>query len=146
MKGPARMIPLLLVAGSMSLGAQEAAPGADVEMGESIDVRVVNVEAVVTDRHGQRIKGLSPADFRLLVDGKEVPIDYFTEVRGGATVEAQGTGPVSPASGAVGRNLLVFIDQSFTVQAQLDLVLRRLQKSLLQIGPGDQVALVAADP
>jgi len=146
MKGPARMIPLLLLAGSMSLAAQEAAPGADVEIGESIDVRVVNVEAVVTDRHGQRIKGLSPADFRLLVDGKEVPIDYFTEVRGGATVEAQGTGPAAPVSGAVGRNLLVFIDQSFTMQAQLDVVLRRLGEDLDRLAPGDQVALVAASP
>ncbi|HKH47310.1 MAG TPA: VWA domain-containing protein [Thermoanaerobaculia bacterium] len=147
MKGPARMIPLLMLAGSMSLAAQEPAPaGVDVEIGESIDVRVVNVEAVVTDRHEQRIKGLSPADFRLLVDGKEVPIDYFTEIRGGAAVEARGDGPASPTSGTVGRNLLIFIDQSFTIQAQLDLVLRRLQEDLQQIGPGDQVALVAADP
>jgi VWFA-related protein len=140
------MIPLLLLAGSMSLAAQEAAPGAAAEVGESIDVRVVNVEAVVTGRRGERIKGLSPADFRLLVDGKEVPIDYFTEVRGGTAVEARGGGPASPASGAVGRNLLVFIDQSFTIQAQLDLVLRRLEESLDRFSPEDRMALVAADP
>jgi VWFA-related protein len=150
MKVPGILIPLLLVAGSMTLAAEEpASAGANVEgmeVGESIDVRVVNVEAVVTDRHGQRIKGLSPADFRLLVDGKEVPVDYFTEIRGGAAVEAHGDGPASPVSGSVGRNLLVFIDQSFSVQAQLDLVLRRLEKDLRQIGPADQVALVAADP
>jgi len=146
MKMPARWIPLLLLTGSLSLAAQEPAPAPSAEVGESIDVRVVNVEAVVTDSHGQRIKGLGPADFRLLVDGKEVSIDYFTEIRGGSAVEVHGDGPASPASGAVGRNLLVFIDQSFSVQTQLDLVLRRLQENLRQIGPGDQVALVAADP
>jgi VWFA-related protein len=149
MKSSARWIPLLVLAGSLPLSAavpETPAAGAEVEVGESIDVRVVNVEGVVTDRRGQRIKGLSAADFRLLVDGKEVPIDYFTEIRGGAAVEGQGEGTASPASGAVGRNLLVFIDQSFTVQSQLDLVLRRLQENLQQLGPGDQVALVAADP
>lgn len=147
MKVSIRLLPLLMLAGSLSLTAQEPAPaGVDIEIGESIDVRVVNVEAVVTDRRGQRIKGLSPSDFRLLIDGKEVPIDYFTEVRGGATVETRGEGPAAPASGAVGRNLLVFIDQSFAVQSQLDRVLRRLQEDLGRLGPDDRVALVAAGP
>jgi VWFA-related protein len=146
MKNPARMIPLLLLAGSMSLAAQGAAPGADIEIGESIDVRVVNVEAVVTGRRGERIQGLSPAEFRLLVDGKEVPIDYFTEVRGGTAVEARGTGPASPVTGTVGRNLLVFVDQSFTIQSQLSLVLRLLEENIDRLGPEDRMALVAADP
>ena len=60
---------LLILPLSSSLSAQEA-PEA---FGESIDVRVVNVEAVVTGRHGERVRGLTAADFRLLVDGKEVP-------------------------------------------------------------------------
>ena len=51
--------------------------------GESIDVRVVNVEAVVTDRDGNRVTGLKPGDFRLRVDGKEVPVEYFSEVHDG---------------------------------------------------------------
>jgi VWFA-related protein len=149
MKVPGSLIPLLLLAGSLSLAAQEPAPaGAQVEdlaAGESIDVRVVNVEAVVTDRHGERIKGLSPADFRLLVDGKEVPIDYFTEIRGGKTVEVHGDVPASPVSGTVGRNLLIFIDQTYSIQAQLDMVLRQLEGDLGELAPGDQIALVAAD-
>ena len=150
MKVPGTLIPLLLLAGSLSLAAQEPAPaGANVEgleIGESIDVRVVNVEAVVTDRQGQRIKGLKPEDFRLLVDGKEVPIDYFTEIRGGTAVELHGDAPASPVSGSVGRNLLVFIDQNFSLQSQLDLVLQRLDEDLDRLGPGDQVAVVAARP
>jgi VWFA-related protein len=141
------LIPLLLLAGSLSLAAQEPASGAnveDLEIGESIDVRVVNVEAVVTNFRGQRIQGLKPEDFRLRVDGKEVPIDYFTEIRGGAALEVHGDGPASPVSGTVGRNLLVFVDRSSTIQAQLELVLRRLEEDLDQLAPGDQIALVAA--
>src|SRR3954466_6258367 len=63
--------------------------------GESIDVRVVNVEAVVTDHKGGRVPGLNAADFRLMVDGHEVPIDYFTEVASGQAVAAK-----APASAA----------------------------------------------
>lgn len=145
MKVPVVLIPLLL-AGSLSMAAQEQAPaGANVEIGEAIDVRVVNVEAVVTDRSGQRIKGLKPTDFRLMVDGEEVPIDYFTEIRGGTAVEVHGDVPASPVSGAVGRNLLVFIDQNYTVQAQLDHVLGQLEGDLERLALGDQIALVAAD-
>jgi len=43
--------------------------------GETIDVRVVNVEVVVTDGSGNRVNGLKPADFHLKVDGKEVTPD-----------------------------------------------------------------------
>lgn len=146
---PGKLVPLLLLAGALSLSAQEAAPGVDVEVevGETIDVRVVNVEAVVTDRSGERVRGLNPADFRLLVDGKEVPIDYFTEIRGGAAVAAgaEGGGPPAPAAGVVGRNLLVFVDQSFTVQSKLDLVLRELREDLDRLGPEDRVAVVAGN-
>ena len=40
-----------------------------------MDVRVVNVEAVVTDKKGNRVRGLEAGDFELLVDGEPVPID-----------------------------------------------------------------------
>src|SRR3954449_7059348 len=81
-------IALLSVLGFGVLVAAEAGP-ADVPtqsppvFGEEMDVRVVNVEAVVTDRQGNRVTGLKPADFRLRVDGKEVPLDYFSEVKEG---------------------------------------------------------------
>src|SRR4051794_31892429 len=68
---------------STAVMAAPAVPPAPNSFGESIDVRVVNVEAVVTGPKGVRVPGLSAADFRLLVDGQEVPIDYFTEVKGG---------------------------------------------------------------
>ena len=54
--------------------------------GEVLDVRVVNVEVVVTDKDGERVRGLDAKDFRLKVDGKEVPIDYFSEILGGEVV------------------------------------------------------------
>ena len=77
---------VLACGGASGLGADE--PPARVEVGESIDVRVVNVEAVVTDRRGHPVRGLAAADFQLLVDGREVPIDYFTEIRDGQAAAA----------------------------------------------------------
>ena len=57
----------------------------DPAFGEIIDVRVINLEVVVTDRK-ERVMGLTTDDFRLLIDGQEVPIEYFTEVVGGQAV------------------------------------------------------------
>src|SRR5947199_8818835 len=85
-----------LALGSIALGAQTP-PAPLPEIGAAIDVRVVNVEAVVTDRRGERIEGLQAGDFRLLVDGREVPIDYFTEVRGGQAVAGAAPEPAAPA-------------------------------------------------
>ncbi|HET9211375.1 MAG TPA: VWA domain-containing protein [Thermoanaerobaculia bacterium] len=142
---------------STALGAVQPRPAPLPEIGASIDVRVVNVEAVVTDRRGERIEGLRAADFRLLVDGREVPIDYFTEVRGGQAVagpgaepapgaEASAAAPASPVpAGPVGMSYLVFIDESFAVAAQRDYLLKRLEGDLQRIGPEDRMAVVAFD-
>jgi VWFA-related protein len=118
--------------------------------GESIDVRVVNVEAVVTDRRGHRISGLPASGFRLLVDGREVPVAYFTEVVEGemATPPVEPGGPEPAAAwapgGKVGTSYLVFIDESFGIKAQRDIVLRRLAADL-RLGGEDRMAVVAFD-
>src|SRR5215213_10895805 len=104
---------------SVFLLAEPAARSQPPVFEEVIDVRVVNVEVVVTDADGKRVRGLSPADFRLLVDGREVPLDYFSEIADGraATPPATAEGSAAPVSPAepVGRSYLVFIDDSFSV-------------------------------
>ena len=120
--------------------------------GEQIDVRVVNVEVVVTDRQGNRVTGLTPADFRLRVDGKDLPIEYFTEVRGGQAVATetgqgaavQGLPSLAPGS-PVGTSYLVFIDDYFSIAARRDEVLRDLMDDLSRLGPEDRMAIVAFD-
>jgi VWFA-related protein len=158
---------LVLVAGVLagfaaSLGAQE--PPATV-VGESIDVRVVNVEAQVVDRHDHVVHGLGAADFQLLVDGREVPIDYFTEVRDGQAAAAPAQPPpahpaASAATGAaaaggptpqvspgatVGRSYLVFIDDGFAVSSKRNAALARIREELRHFQPGDQMAVIAFD-
>ena len=41
------------------------------------------------------MRGPSAADFRLLVDGREVPVEYFTEIEEGKAA-AVGTTPKKP--------------------------------------------------
>ena len=104
-----------------------ASPFSDV-----VDVRVVNVEAVVTDRSGTRVLGLTPADFRLLVDGEETPIDFFSEFRGGNLLRDIGASPwdLAPISEnqAEGTSYLVFIDDFFTLAVDRNHVLARPER------------------
>lgn len=136
----------LFVLGSLALGAQEPAP-ASGSFGGSVDVRVVNVEVVVTDAKGERVRGLSAGDLRLKVDGKEMPIEYFSEVSGaGAETPSTPAGSPSaaPAPPGEGRRLLVFIDNVFSVALYRDLVLKAMEKDLSLLEPEDQMAVVAA--
>jgi VWFA-related protein len=136
---------------ALLLALAAAGPPPPEPFTESIDVRVVNVEAVVTDRKGERVRGLTAADFRLRVDGKEVPVDYFSEIAGGATLPApsavrqEGEPQPAPLPAQAGRNLLIFIDESFAIAAQRDQVLQGLERDLVRLGPEDRLALVAFD-
>jgi len=141
------MVPATLPALADVVPPSEPSQAPDQGYTEAIDVRVVNVEAVVTDRKGERLRGMKAADFRLLVDGKEVPIDYFTEVVDGAAAApapAAGDKSVpSPMQGTVGRSVLIFVDQGFGLQIHLEQVVRRLNGDLDRLGAGDQIAVVA---
>ncbi len=126
---------------------------------ETIAVRVVNLEAVVVDRDGNRVSGLAPGDFRLRVDGREVPIGYFSEVADGQAVEeaageaGRPAGPTPPALPAgvepgqpVGTSYLVFVDDYLTFRpSDRNLVLDDVAKGLERLGPADRMAIVAFD-
>jgi len=145
------------------LAAAEAGPAdtpaaqAPPVFGEAMDVRVVNVEAVVTDRQGNRVTGLKPSDFRLRVDGKDVPVDYFSEVKEGRVLApaaaepaekraAQGAPAVQQvAEGKIGTYYLVFVDDYFTVGPQRDQVLKGLKADLAKLNPEDRMAIVSYD-
>jgi VWFA-related protein len=128
--------------------AQGEQPGV---FGEIIDVRVVNVEVVVTDRDGLRVPDLKAEDFQLIVDGQEMPIEYFSEVRGGQAVTTPGQAPAAPAVAeagegrSVGTSYLVFIDDFFPLKRDRDQVLRALADELGALGPADRMAVVSYD-
>ena len=147
------LLPAILAA-ALPAAAAPASPAQAATgpvFGESIDVRVVNVEVVVTDRDGNRVAGLGPQDFRLIVDGTVVPIDYFTEVRGGDAVRpaasasaVRGLPALAPGE-PVGTNYLVFVDDYFPIKRDRDVVLAALAADLPNLGPADRMAIVAFD-
>ena len=144
----------LLGALAPALAQQPPAEQPSGIFGEQIEVRVVNVEVVVTDKQGNRVQGLKPGDFRLKVDGKAVPVEYFNEVRGGQAIalEAQdaesaavhGLPSLAPGS-PVGTSYLVFVDDFFSLGPRRDEVLRGLKEQLSRLGPEDRMAIVAYD-
>jgi VWFA-related protein len=121
-----KLLPLLALLPIPAARAQETP-----FFGEVVDVRVINVEAVVTSR-GQRLQGLKKEDFRLLVDKAEVPIDYFEEAG-------------SPGSPPPGISYLVFLDNSFSIPARRNPALEELRVSLARLRPEDRMAIVAYD-
>ena len=151
-----RSIERFVTGAALSLLAALPAVGQDSPLPELfsdvIDVRVVNVEAVVTDRKGNRIRGLQAGDFKLLVDGEPAPIAYFTEIDEGIVQAAPAGGveiaeamPSVNAGEPVGTNFLVFIDNFSSIRQHRDGLLRRLEGDLAQLGPADRVAAVASD-
>lgn len=148
---------LLLLLSVSALWGQQAPPAPAAEepvyFDDSIDVRVVNVEAVVTAKDGSRVPGLSAKDFRLIVDGKPMAVEYFTEVREGEAQsqepaggpEATAAAPRSVATGAVRTNYLVFIDDYFSVERRRNEAVQSLKESVDRLGPNDRMAIVAFD-
>lgn len=140
---------ILLVVGGLAVTAQAQEPLPGV-FGEIIDVRVVNVEVVVEDKDGLRVQGLAPEDFLLMVDGKEAPIEFFSEVRAGGVVAREaGSGPaglptLEPGQ-PVGSSFLVFIDDFFAIAADRNRVLERIRGQVGLLGPADRMAVVAYD-
>jgi VWFA-related protein len=137
---------LTLGAGLLAQQKTPARPQEEPVFGASVDVRVVNVEVVVTDKDGNRVSGLKPSDFHLKVDGKPVPVDYFSEILGGQSVAppVKAVPGVEPG-GAVGTSYLVFIDDYFPIQIRRNEVLKSLKDDLGRLGPEDRMAIVAYD-
>lgn len=147
MRAPAALLVWLTLVTPPALRAED--PANTGGYGEIIEVRVVNVEVVVTDRKGRRVEGLVPKDFRLRVDGKDVPVSYFSEVREGTALAVESGDPRATAEpvleGRAGNRFLVFIDDYFAVAEQRDRVLARLEQQFGVLAPEDRVAIAAFD-
>ncbi|MGZ8831739.1 MAG: VWA domain-containing protein, partial [Thermoanaerobaculia bacterium] len=72
-----------------------AQPATDIpKLVENIDVRIINVDVVVTDKKGMVITGLNKDDFEIFENGVPKPISNFYAVEGGRPTEVE---PPAPA-------------------------------------------------
>ncbi len=141
---------LLAGAGLCASAALSQPAGGDSSsiFGETVDVRVVNIEVVVTDKTGKRVKGLGASDFELLLDDEVVPIDYFSEITDGlieGAAEGETAAPGLEAGAPVATSYLVFIDEFFSVTRDRDRVLDRLIAQIVGMAPQDRMAVVSYD-
>jgi VWFA-related protein len=140
---------------AVPLAAQQPAPSPS--FGESIEVRVVNVDVMVTDRNGKPATGLTKDDFELFEAGKKLEITNFAQMNGSshtATLAAQPSAPAAahpPAPMADqdvrARRVVLFIDNSTLQPGNRAKVLRSAKEFVSQAVRGtDQVMIVTWNP
>ena len=114
--------------------------------GETIEVSIVNLDVIVTDKRGNRIHGLTKRDFEVLEEGKPQAITNFAAYvpRSGSQVtDSNVTLSTSPdTSRRQHRTIAIFIEHfklpGFQVRAIFDSLKRTLHKI---VAPGDAVLI-----
>src|SRR3954470_5529613 len=80
-----------------AIAQQKKPQGEPQRLVETLDVRVINIDVVVTDRKGNPIHGLKKSDFDIIENGVPKPVSNFFEVSGNKAVSNE---EVTPEAGA----------------------------------------------
>ncbi len=142
---------ILLIAASSTLSQETPGGALPGVFSEVLDVRVVNLEVVVTDKDGVPVRGLGPGAFRLEIDGEEVAVEYFSEIRSGVAAPRKDAPenlnvadlPAIVPGSSVETSYLVFIDEYFAFDRDRNVVIQSLIEDLPRLGPSDRMAIVA---
>ncbi len=145
---------LLVAAASAPARAQEPAASPE-SFAERVEVEVVSVDVIVTDRNGGRVVELGRGDFELLVDGRPVAIEYFAAPRlssaptAASAIAAQeiSTLPAAPVSGPAPialTNLILYVDQTALENRARFETLRELREFLHARPAGEDRVMIAA--
>jgi len=116
-----------------------ATPSSGVEttpFSDTIEVNLINIDVVVTDKQGRRVRGLSRDDFTLLEDGKAVRLSHFEapvpdsrgETLPGPTIDPNAGPTLATAPDPM--NLVLFLDLSNLGLAQRASAFRALRETL----------------
>ena len=121
---------------------------------ESVEVRVMDLDVVVTDSQGRPVTDLSGPDFTVRIDGQPVPIDYFTRVDAGA-IHAPDLASASPErvlaeyrkgeEAYVPRHFLVYVDSGHLSPGLRNRAIEALRDFVTRLGPTDTARLVLFD-
>ena len=127
------------------------AAGAAAQLVETIEVRITNVDVVVTDRAGKPVRGLTKDDFEIYENGKLQPVTNFYEISEPDTEAAAATATTTaapaedeaPPAELRRRRIAVFVDQetvdAFRRRAAFEAVGRALDHLLRE---GDEAMIV----
>src|ERR1041385_4256752 len=115
---------------------------------ESLDVRITNVDVVVTDKRGNTVRGLGRNDFVVLENGTPQTVTNFAEYSGSTgSAETMAAPAAAPATEAVTapppRKFLFFIDDmSLTDRNQKQLIESATTLIREQMRPGDEAMVI----
>lgn len=117
---------------------------------ERIDVRIANVDVVVTDRGGKVVTGLTADDFELVAGGAPQKIVNFYEAGGAAalmsTAAASTSGEAVARAKAPARRVILFVDNTSLSSAQRRKILEQMKTTLAEtLSPGDETMIVTYD-
>jgi VWFA-related protein len=136
------------------LAAQQKNPPVETpKLTESIDVRVIGVDVVVTDKKGKPVTGLTKDDFRIFENGIEKPISNFYEIEGKTATQAVVVPtPGAPAAAAppkeeineqLRRRIILYIDNLSLAPFNRNRVFKQMKEFVKDaMRPGDE-AMVA---
>jgi len=127
---------------------------------ETVNVRVINVDVVVTDRRGNPIPGLKISDFEIYENGKSQPVTNFYEVSGktstaeaspvaapavtttSAAAAASAPATSAPGADATKRKIIYFIDNLSLNPLNRNNVFKSMKKFAREsMRPGDEAMI-----
>lgn len=119
----------------------------DTFFSEVLEIRVTNVDVIVTGRDGKPVTGLTRDDFELYENGVKKEISNFLELRGKSAgmipQPAPGATAVAASEDIRRRDITVFIDNVVLHPLRRNQVMPHLQRFLEEnVRGGDTVAIV----
>jgi len=121
---------------------------------ETVEVRVMDLDVSVTDSKGNPVNDLTKDEFRIAIDGKPVPIDYFTRVAQG-TIHAPDLATASPdlvlneyrkgPDAYIPRQFLMYVDIGNLSPANRKRGVEALRDLVTRMGPSDLARMVLFD-
>jgi VWFA-related protein len=150
-----RVISIVLMAALTAgpLAAQQKNPPAaeTPKLSESIDVRVIGIDVVVTDKKGNPVTGLTKDDFQVFENGVEKPISNFYEIEGKTAAQvvvvptpgAPAAPPKEEINEQLRRRIILYIDNLSLAPFNRNRVFKQMKDFVKDVmRPGDE-AMVA---
>ncbi|HEU5249147.1 MAG TPA: VWA domain-containing protein [Thermoanaerobaculia bacterium] len=149
--GAARLALALVV---LPLGAGIDAQEKPPTFTEKVEVRVMDLDVVVTDKEGRPVPDLKREDFTIFLAGKPVAVDYFARVDEG-TIHAPDLATASPDQvlaayrqgdqAYVPRHFLMYVDVGHLAPDGRKRGLETLRDLVTRMGPNDRGRIVLFD-
>lgn len=120
--------------------------GQTAPLSETIEVNIVNIDVFVTDKQGNRVRGLTQNDFEVFENGARQPISNFAEYAGAAGGDRVGVNVPDVEAAAVPREkrtFLIFFERTQLANFQADPLFAALKETVTKtVMAGDGVSVI----